>query len=265
MDTLSSRRRFLAGIAVLAGSAVVSRRSWEAVQLASASSPPSESAIDFSHSFVAHNSSFNAVRFSIQSATTIGSTTIYHCASMRAENTFVDDALFQPDNFSFTPIFDSIGNVLKLRTWPDVRGGEREVIRAKDGAWGEPTFIVPVRSADRLGTWSDIADATAAGLPIVARTSVELPVGTVKFEFPTKTINISHERRKYQVDTGPLAFPSPDADLATISVAHIAFGRGDAADFILQGAVPVGDVHVFGYPERLSLPAVNQLFALRGA
>ena len=97
----------------------------------------------------------------------------------------------------------------------------------------------------RLDTFESIRDATAAGLPIVTQTEIRNDQTGLRavIECPTKTMNISLEKKMYQVDTGPIAFP----DLAQrfevmsdcLSVAFVVFNAPHFADFIIEQPTPV--------------------------
>ena len=91
-------------------------------------------------------------------------------------------------------------------------------------------------------------------------------------ECPTKTMNISLETKKYQVDTGPVAFPDLakryERPIDCVSLAFVAFNAPTFADFVVEQPTMVlskegGECSVYHYSKPFSLPAKNRIFALR--
>ncbi len=85
-------------------------------------------------------------------------------------------------------------------------------------------------------------------------------------------MNVSLDDQKYQVDTGPIAFPDltrgHDPKINCLSLAFIAFNAPDFADFIVEQPTPVveGDIEkcqVYHYSAPFSLPATNRVLAQR--
>jgi hypothetical protein len=124
-----------------------------------------------------------------------------------------------------------------------------------------------------LDTWEKIRDATAAGIPIVARTEISnADTGlTAILECPCKTMNVSHPRRMYQVDTGPIAFPDLsrryDIQISCLSLAFLAFNAPHFADFVIEIPTPIMEdekevATVYHYSKTISLCANNKVFAL---
>ncbi|MBI5396027.1 MAG: hypothetical protein HZA91_12090 [Verrucomicrobia bacterium] len=234
--------------------------------------------LDYGSSFICHSGRANAVRFWVESRTRLidersGATTDFHqCASCKSENTFGEKGLFYPDNYDFLPIIGG-GHYLifrrKARLNPDYR-----TVRAKLDAWGDSVLKLREAAAvTALDTWEKIRDATAAAIPIVTQTEI-VHRGTCQraiIECPVKTMNISLENRRYQVDTGPVAFPDlaqrHDPAINCLSLAFIAFNAPHFADFVIEQPTPVieGDkemCRIHHYSNPISLLATNTIFAL---
>ncbi|MGN6360660.1 MAG: hypothetical protein ACTHNK_09740, partial [Thermomicrobiales bacterium] len=62
-------------------------------------------------------------------------------------------------------------------------------------------------------------------------------------EYPIKTMNFHPERRRFQVDTGPLIVPDLAATeehwMDTLALAHIVYNTFDRAEFICRRPVPL--------------------------
>jgi len=237
--------------------------------------------LDYGRSFVCHAASFNAVRFWIESRTRIIDeqsgicTDFYPCASCKSEDTFAERNLFFKDNYDFLPIFGG-DDVLVFRRPAGLSKGYRQIKKAEK-MWGAP--ILKLRRASsltELSTWEQIRDATAQALPIATQTEIANAETGLRaiIECPTKTMNVSLEKKKYQVDTGPVAFPDLskryEPAIACLSLAFIAFNAPDFADFIVEQPTPVIEngqekCKLYHYSNPFSLPATNRLFALSKA
>jgi hypothetical protein len=84
-------------------------------------------------------------------------------------------------------------------------------------------------------------------------------------------MNISHVKKMYQVDNGPVALPDLskryDPEIASLSLAFIAFNSPDFADFVIEDETSVVDkgkelAKVHHYSRLLSLPSKNKVLAL---
>lgn len=278
----SNRRQFLTGsvgtFAAMAGTACASNAHSSSPDHSQAGPLTADSCLDYGRSFICNSAAFNAVRFWVESRTTViddstgDSTVFYQCGSCKSENTFAEKDLFQEDNYDFLPI---LGNDqwLIFRRRAGLNDNYRE-IRAAEDVWGEP--ILRLRHAERvtlLDTWPKIRDTTAAGIPIVSQTAIQDPDTGLRaiIECPVKTLNISLERQIYQVDTGPVAFPDlakrHDTLLECLSLAFVAFNAPHFADFVVEQPTSVVEdeqevCQVYHYSKPFSLPASNQLLAL---
>ena len=233
--------------------------------------------LDYGRSFICNTASFNAVRFWIESRTVLhddrdgGQVTFLQCGSCKSENTFAETDLFMSPNYDFMPIFGD-DRLLIFRRHADARETYRE-IRPVD-LWGAPDYRLvygePVRE---LTTFEEIRDVTATEVPIVARTEITNSESGLRavIEYPVKTMNISLDKRIYQVDTGPVALPDlserhqPAVD--SVRLAFVAFNAGHFADFVIEQPTPVtrdgqevATVHHYSNP--ISRPATNSVFAV---
>jgi len=139
---------------------------------------------------------------------------------------------------------------------------------------GNPVVYAPVASViTELDTFEKIRDATAAGIPIVTQTEFQNNETGLRavIEAPCKTMNISHPKKMYQVDTGPIAFPDLskkyDNQIDCLSLAFIAFNKSHFADFLIEAPTSVmeGDKEVatvYHYSKITTMNVKNRIFAL---
>ena len=213
----------------------------------------------------------NNVRFWVESRTTIfddqarTSTVFYQCASCKSENTFGEKDLFLSDNYDFLPIFGG-GHWLIFRRPARISPNYRRTYKSTE-LWGEPKMILhDAAELTRLDTFERIRDATAAGLPIVTQTEIRNDQTGLRavIECPTKTMNISLDKKMYQVDTGPIAFPDLaqrfEVSIDCLSVAFVVFNAPHFADFIIEQPTPVVEdgqekCKIYHFSAPFSLPA----------
>ena len=237
--------------------------------------------LDYSRSFLNGTRSFNSVRFWIESRTFIineatGETQVfYQCASCKSENTFGEKDLFYPDNYDFMPIFGGRDreDLVIFRRHVRITADYRSVTKSND-VWGKPVLNLRQAANPRtLDTWEAIRDTTAAATPIVSRTTIRNPETKLRaiIECPVKTMNISLDKKMYQVDTGPIAYPDlakpADPLIECIRLAFVAFNAPHFADFVIEQPTPVIEdgeerCKIFHYSNPISLPAENQLLAI---
>jgi hypothetical protein len=263
------------GLVAASCGALSARRAAAGAPSADAKTPPR--CLDYGRSFICGTASFNAVRFVIESRTTIvdprtgRAADYYPCASCKSENTFAPKDLFQKENYDFLPVLGE-GHWLVFRRRAAASPSYRQLRKVED-LWGPPNLkLVEAGQVTVLDTWEKIRDATACGLPLVARTEIAGHEGIrAVIEYPVKTMNISLEKKLYQVDTGPIAFPdlsTPcDPQIECLRLAFVAFNAPDFADFIVEQPTPiveggkqVAEVHHYSNP--FSLPAKNTLLAV---
>jgi hypothetical protein len=235
--------------------------------------------LDYGLSFICNSAVFNAVRFWVESRTTVtdehsgAEMEFYQCASCKSEETFAERGLFKEENYDFLPIFGGgLWLVFRRRAW--LAPGYRQ-IHTFARQWGEPMLkLRQAKSVTVLDTWEKIRDATAAALPLVAQTEIRSESSGLRalIEYPIKTMNISLEYGKFQVDTGPIAFPDLakryDPPIDCLSLAFIAFNAAHFADFVIEQPTPVVEdgaerCRVYHYSGPISLPARNLVLAVR--
>lgn len=232
--------------------------------------------LDYGRSFITNSSPANAVRFWVESRTRLidakgVATDFYQCASCKSEHTFAEKNLLQKDNFDFLPILGN-GYWLIFRRPARVWDRYRQVVKA-EAVWGKPVLkLGPAAKVTPLDTWERIRDATAAAVPIVTQTELANDRTGLRaiIECPTKTMNISINRKMYQVDTGPVAFPDLTKPYANpidcLSLAFVVFNAPDFADFVIEQPTPVGKgkdaARIYHYSNPFSLPAKNRVLAI---
>ncbi len=115
----------------------------------------------------------------------------------------------------------------------------RECAKAKD-VWDPRIFKLREAPVYELRSWEDIRKATMLGLPLISQTKIRNAETGMEaiIECPVKTMNLSPERKMFQVDTGPLCYPDlskqHSPQINHLSVAFIAFNSGLRADFIIE-------------------------------
>ena len=216
----------------------------------------------------------------IESRTTIidpqaGTTTVYYQgASCKSENTFGEEDLFYKDNYDFLPIFGD-GKVLVFRRKANQPAEGYRTIKKMEEMWGaNPVMYLPVPEVvTQLDTFEKIRDATAEGLPIVTQTEFKNPDTGLKaiIECPCKTMNISHPRKLYQVDTGPVAFPDLskryDVQIDCLSLAFMAFNKPDFSDFVIEAPTAIVKdekevATIYHFSRIAHITGINKIYAV---
>lgn len=276
----TSRRSFLGGLAAICTLGVTSKmtRACDEPQVDSNASRQDDGlkCLDYGLSFICNTAEFNAVRFWIESRTIVfddraGTTSeFYQCASCKSENTFGEQDLFYKDNYDFLPILGGDDWLIFRRT----AGLSDSYRQVQNSVWGQPVLkLREARKVSLLDSWEKIRDKSAAGTPIVSQTEIKnVDTGLrAVIECPVKTLNVSLERKMYQVDTGPLAFPDLsqryDPLIDCLRLAFVAFNAPHFADFVVEQPTPViqGEKEVgqiYHYSNPFSLPAQNRLLAI---
>jgi len=233
--------------------------------------------LDYGRSFICNTAAFNAVRFWVESRTTVidaandRSIDFYQCGSCKSENTFSEKDLLYADNYDFLPIVGD-GDYLVFRRPARLSDRYREV-RTVEEFWGEPLMkLQKPASVSQLSTWEEIRDVTADAVPIVSRTEISNEETGLRaiIECPVKTMNISLERQMYQVDTGPIAFPDLtkryERPIECLSLAFVVFNAPHFADFVIEQPTPVVEndeevCKIYHFSSPFSMPAKNILYA----
>lgn len=271
-----TRRRFLKTAGAASSLVTATLATSETLPAQTTESETPYSCLDYRRTFICGTSELNSVRFWVESRTTITdtstgvSTVFYQCASCKSENTFGEKDLFYPDNYDFLPIFGD-GHWLLFRRKARLDAERyRETVVSPNG-WGEPRLLLHEGTNVRmLDTWEEIRDATAQGIPLVSQTELVNEDKSLKavIECPVKTMNISLEKRMYQTDTGPIAFPDlarkTEPLIDCLSLAFIAFNQSHFADFVIEQPTPVIEdevelCQIYHYSNPISLPAANRI------
>lgn len=274
-----SRRKFLKS-GILSAMIFPSAITWANASCKSTEATDPLSCIDYGQSFFCNTAEFNSVRMWIESRTTIidsksGKNSVYYQgASCKSENTFGESDLFYKDNYDFLPIFGE-GQVLVFRRHVNNRGEGYKSTKKMEEMWGgNPVIYTPIpKVVTELGAFEEIRDATAAGIPIVTQTEFQNDETGLRaiIEAPCKTMNISHPKKMYQVDTGPVAFPDLskkyDAQIKSLNLAFIAFNKPYFADFVIEAPTPIMAggkemVSVHHYSKMVTMKAKNRIYAL---
>jgi hypothetical protein len=237
--------------------------------------------LDYGLSFICHSAAFNSVRFWVESRTRLiddqngTHQDFYQCASCKSENTFGEKDLFYKDNYDFMPIFG--GDYVAVFRRPVGLSDKYKEVKSVNDMWGLPELRLKEGDQIReLTTWEEMRDATAAAVPLVTQTEITNPETGLRaiIECPTKTMNISIDKKMYQVDTGPIAFPDlseeHDPAVGGVSLAFVVFNAPHFADFVIEQPTPVMEdgiekCQVYHYSNPFSLPAKNRVFAVEQA
>lgn len=234
--------------------------------------------LDYGRSFICNTAPFNAVRFWVESRTRIldveagTHTDFIQCGSCKSEHTFAEQGLFQEDNYDFLPIWGEDEWLVFRRT---VRLSDTyRTVHPMDKLWGKPELkLQEAEKATLLDSWEALRDATAAAIPIVTQTEIWSEDKKLRaiVECPTKTMNVDLDGQRYQVDTGPVAYPDLSKDYAShidrLSLAFVAFRAPDFADWVVEQPARVSlddsnNTESYHYTKPFSTPARNSVFAL---
>jgi len=121
------------------------------------------------------------------------------------------------------------------------------------------------RPGRQLSDIEDILGALTGDARVVARTTFLWDGFTVAIEYPVKTVNFSERHRYYQVDTGPVLFPSRATGPHLIECLHLAYVAHlgeDWAEFLISLPTPVDDspIAVHHYSDSRRVVAENSLW-----
>ena len=157
----------------------------------------------------------------------------------------------------------------------DEFGGDWRVVCAIADRFKEfGTVARHYAEAEELENDAQVVEATGAFRPIVARTEVSSADGKTRavIEYPVRTMNVQLERKRIQVDTGPLIYPDLDAaagsEIEKLHLAFVCFNVDDVAEFIVRGPTPVvRDGEAVGtyidYSDVRRVPIKNTFYAAR--
>ena len=234
--------------------------------------------LDFGLSYISGRAADNRVRFQVESRTRIDDVAsgrterFYQCASCKSENTFAERDLFMEDNYDFLPIFGGEHGVV-FRRKAACHDRYRQTRPAGEWWGGQVYRLAPASGVRELTSFEQIAAATHAARPLIAVTRIDNAATGLRatIEYPVKTMNVREHDRRYQVDTGPVAWPDLSRrrgrPVDLLSLAFVAFNAPHFADFVIEAPTAVGEgggdtTLVHHYCKRVSLPAANRLFAI---
>lgn len=193
----------------------------------------------------------------------------YQCGSCKSEDTFATENLFKRPNYDFLPVFTP-GQTIVFRR-PAALSERYQTVSGP--LWGGSMPRIRTARAHALADASQIGAAVAAALPLVGQVEISDPESgrSVLLEFPIKTMNLSVDGTRWQVDTGPMVLPDlkapPEAWSQSLRLAFVAFNTWDWADFVIEAPTPIEVdgkevARVHHYSEILHLATRNRVFAL---
>ena len=191
-------------------------------------------------------------------------------APCRSEYMYLDGPLFQMPNYEFCGIFTE-DEVVLLRTHWTSDTEAPEYARATD-RFDRVVIDRTTMGAELLESVVEIVAATLANRRLVARTTIhDADSGiTAVLEYPIKTMNVTTDPSRFQVDTGPLIVPDLTSTavppIMRLAVAHVVYCSFDRAEFILRRPHVVGErdqqpVSVTDYSEVRFASATHQMWA----
>jgi hypothetical protein len=207
---------------------------------------------DFSRSFVTFFASAtqgnNIARIQIDATCTItrdGHLAETYCliAPCRSEMMYRDGPLFQMPNYEFCGIFTQ-HEVALIRTHWTSEHEQREYARVSD-RFDRVDIHISDLAAEQIESPASIVDATLANRRIVTRTTIDLDDGAVAtLDYPVKTMNVTRDPLRWQIDTGPVIVPGPATgaghDIGRFDIAYVASCDPGKAEWILRRPHPVG-------------------------
>lgn len=218
----------------------------------------------------------NIARIHIDAACTLAlpegsSTTYYLIAPCRAEHMYLEARLFQEPNYEFCGIF-SDQDCMLIRTHHASDRDNHELARNTIRFERVHLAINEVVHAVHLTEPEAIVKATLTNRPLVARTELrdEQTGLTALLEYPVKTMNVTEEPTRFQVDTGPVIVPDFSAHSGTeierFDMAYVVYHQFDRAEFILRRPVSIAEcgqkpVQVTDYSVIHALPARNEIWS----
>ena len=233
--------------------------------------------LDYGRSFLIGKGHANEARFWIESRTRVIDDRreicedFYQTGSCKSENTFHERDLFQQDNYDFLPIF-SAGYGLIFRRHAYLSDRYRETRSYTEMFGGYDLRLVEGSAIRELPTNAAIREETYRFAPLVSQTEIRNDETGLRalIECPVKTMNTRRDDDRYQVDTGPVAFPDlsvrPGRLIDCLALAFVAFNAPDFADFVIEVPTTVDpghpDLQIYHFSKIVSLPARNRLFAV---
>ena len=178
-----------------------------------------------------------------------GETREYNLISpCRTEWMYRSDALWQQPNFEFAGIYSDtewMAGHVRAGEMNEFGGDWRVPRSIAERFLGLRTVATSHAKVEKLDNDAQVVEATMEFLPIVARTEVFSADGKTSavIEYPIRTMNVQLERKRMQVDTGPLIYPdldsAEDSEIRKLHFAFVCFNAADVAEFVLRAPTPV--------------------------
>lgn len=188
-------------------------------------------------------------------------------APCRSEHMYLDGQLFQMPNYEFCGIFTA-DRVSLIRThWTSDR--EKADIQAIADRFDQVAIDRTELDAELLPGVDAIVEATLANRVLVARTRLrdDATGATALLEYPIKTMNVTRDPLRFQVDTGPIIVPlfgSTAEPIGRFAIAHTVYWQADRVEFVLRQPHEVAPgVAVTDYTELQFDDATHEIWAER--
>ena len=184
-----------------------------------------------------------------------------------SEYTYAKDNLFQHPNYDFCGVFNEQQFCI-LRTHASAADDKPEVNLVAN-RFDHVSCHIVCAEAELLSTTEQGVAATLAGKRLAAATEIESEDGRLRcrLEYPVKTMNANDIEWMYQIDTGPVPYPTWSSGCELIAgrfeLAYVAWNAPHFADFVIQRPTELGaGIATPHYSGIVSVPARNELFAL---
>ncbi|MGD9712586.1 MAG: hypothetical protein AB7V46_11025 [Thermomicrobiales bacterium] len=214
----------------------------------------------------------NHVRILVDARCTITSengqtSELYLIAPCRKEWMYRDTELIMGPGAEYRAIFSEDRQIdVGMQSRID---GDRPLPLSTSG-FRDLAFEAVTQKATLLATDADIVASSMSGRPLVCRTRIECDGRLALLEYPVRTMNYHPERRRFQVDTGPIIFPLLsewfDHPIDCCRLAHTVFNTLDYAEFTCRpsgtdGAVNTTDLVLRTYRDIVRQTCHHQIFA----
>jgi len=161
----------------------------------------------------------------------------------RTEWMYRDDVLFQVPSREYRVLWSRSRHISMGRAMTYM--GEPDSVEVTERFTSLAFAIQPLPGAQDLETEEDVIEAIKERLPIVAQTEIwdsERQMRAV-IEYPVRTISFQTEKKRFQVDTGPVALPDFGSTrehwIEWFSMAHVIYNTFDRAEFIVRRPTPI--------------------------
>ncbi len=202
-----------------------------------------------------------------------------HGASCKAEQVHV------PENIWHEPAADmcliaSCDEFLVIKSWDRNNRGvmlnpaslgpqpERQAGRCED-AFTELQIVRREIAGRLLTTTDEIVKAVIGNSPLVSQTEFTTPEGAhVWIEYPVKVVNASEREMFYQVDTGPILVPDPEAfdgthRISAMRLAFMAHNTLGCTELLLNVPTKISEeLSVNHFSKVMKVQATNRLIAV---